>query len=179
MSELCANFDEQTLQYLSEKVINHLADSLILEKYWNPELNDRINDFSFLTASAYKAFEGFLFQIAKDLNLPSSGNSDFVGTYFDEEIVDKTINKLLKELESKAEGERRLTKQEKEHIKDTVKEMKRFLLHYRHTPAHFQGEPIDTFEKATQNILSIYRMINETVKVLLKNGMVEIKEDIH
>ena len=178
-SRLEYNFDEQVLYYLSEKVINHLLDSLELEKQCNEQWRNNFSDFSFLTAPAYKAFEGFLFQIAKDLDLPSSGDPKFVGTYFDEEKVDKTIDKLLKELEAKSEKESKLSRQEKQHIKDMIKEMKRFLVHYRHTPAHFHGETMDTIEKAKQNTASMYRIINETVKVLLKVNLVTINDEVH
>jgi len=178
-SRLEYNFDQQVLYYLSERVINHLLDSLELEKYCNEQWRNQFNDFSFLTAPAYKAFEGFLFQIAQDLNLPSSGDPRFVGTYFDEEKVDKTIDKLLKELETKTEAEKKLSRSEKTHIKDMVKEMKRFLHHYRHTPAHFYGEPIDTIEKARQNILSMYRIINETTKTLLGAKLIQIKDVVY
>ncbi|KKQ18216.1 MAG: hypothetical protein US31_C0007G0022 [Berkelbacteria bacterium GW2011_GWA1_36_9] len=175
-----ANFDTVTLDYLSEKIINHLADSIRVECMdIEQSFRNQFNDFSFFTAPAYKAFEGFLFQIADDLRLPSSGNTKFVGTYFDEEKVDQTIDNLLLELEQKANITTKLDKSEKEYVKDMIKEMKRFLHHYRHTPAHFQGEMIDTPEKATQNIHSIYRIINETTKTLLKASLLEINEELH
>lgn len=179
INELNNHFHSDVLDYLSEAVINHLVDSLNLDILCAGHFNGRFNDFSFFTAPAYKAFEGFLWQIAEDLNLPSSGNPKFVGTYFDEEKVDKTIDKLIKELELKTEKEARLTRDEKRHIKDMIQEMNRFLYHYRHTPAHFHGEPIDTIEKARQNILSMYRIINETVKTLLKAKLIIIKGDLH
>lgn len=179
INDLNNHFDLEVLYYLSERVINHLADSLNLDILWREQFKDRFNDFSFFTAPAYKAFEGFLFQIAKDLNLPSSGEPKFVGTYFDEEKVDKTIDKLLKELEVKTEEETKLRREEKTFIKDMIKEMKRFLYHYRHTPAHFHGELIDTIDKARQNILSMYRIINETVKTLLRAKLIQISEEIH
>jgi len=179
INDLNHNFDANVLNYLSERIINHLADSINLDNLWREQFKEKFNDFSFFTAPAYKALEGFLFQIAQELGLPSSGNPKFVATYFDEEKVDKTIDKLLKELEMKADSERVLTKQEKLHIKDMIGEMKRFLYHYRHTPAHFHGEPIDTIEKARQNILSIYRIINETTKTLLKSKLLKPREDIH
>src|SRR3989344_1794889 len=155
------HFRESSLLYLDENVINYLADSLVLEKHGLRHSN--FSDFSFLTAPAYKAFEGFLFQIAKDLSLPSSGRTDFIGQYFDEGKVDKTIDMLIRELEKKGEASTKLGKQEKENIKDNVKEMKRFLLHYRHTPAHFHGEPMISVEKAKQITYGIYRIIDETI----------------
>jgi hypothetical protein len=178
-NDLENNFSQNTLYYLSENIINHLMDSTMLWASVPSQVKDKMNDYSFLTAPAYKAFEGFLFQIARDLQLPSSGNPKFAGTYFDEEKVDKAINKLLKEFEQKAEKEKKLSKQEKDHIKDMVKEMKRFLYHYRHTPAHFDGEPIQTIEMAQQNVLSMYRIINETTKTLLDTSLLQISEDVH
>ena len=139
---------------------------------------NQFNDYSFLTAPAYKAFEGYLFQIAKEMKLPSS-SPKLIGTYFDEGRVDETIDNLLKELEAKSEGTAKLSKDEKQFIKDMVSEMKRFLFHYRHTPAHYIGDLIDTADKAEQNIHSIYRIINETTKTLLKAKLISPSDDVH
>lgn len=178
INEMQSHFDRQPLEYLSEKVLNHIADSLTLGLDLTHHKN-KFNDFSFLTAPAYKAFEGFLFQIATDLKLPSSGNPKFVGTYFDEELVDKTINKLIKELEQKTDTEAKLTRDEKRHIKDMVAEMNRFLHNYRHTPAHFHGDPMTSIERASQNILSMYRIMNETIKTLLNAKLITISDELH
>ncbi len=172
-------FDQNVLFYLSERVINHLLDSLTLNKYINSNVND-FNDFSFFTAPAYKALEGFLFQIAEDLNLPSSGKNNLAGSYyFDEEKLDKHIDKLLKELESTAENNKKLSSYEKRDIKDRIKEMKGFLQHYRNTPSHFYGEPIITIQIADRNVKIIYGAIDNTAKILLKSGLIQIKNDIH
>jgi len=172
-------FDQNVLFYLSELVVNHLLDSLTLNKYIHPNIND-FNDFSFFTAPAYKALEGFLFQIAEDLNLPSSGRGNLAGSYyFDEEKLDKHIDKLLKELENVAEGNKKLSTYEKRDIKDRIKEMKGFLQHYRNTPSHFYGEPIITVQIADRNVKIIYGAIDNTAKILLKAGLVQIKDDIH
>src|SRR3989344_7600487 len=67
-------FDQDVLFYLSERVINHLTDSMSIHGAIGTRGDVHFNDFSFATAPAYKALEGFLFQVAKDLGLPSSGN---------------------------------------------------------------------------------------------------------
>lgn len=180
LSELDNNFDQETLYYLSEKVINHLADSLKLDMLWKENFKDQFNDFSFFTAPAYKALEGFLFQIASDLKLPSSGNDNLAGSYyFNEEKIDQHIDKLLEELDSAADKESKLSAHEKRDIKDRIREMRGFLQHYRHTPAHFYGESIDTLEKARRNTMTIYGAIDNTAKILLKANLIKIKEDIH
>ncbi len=180
INEINNNFDQNVLYYLGEKVINHLADSLVLEKLFQGQSRGQFNDFSFFTAPAYKALEGFLFQIAKDLDLPSSRNSNLAGSYyFDEDKIDKHIDKLLKELNETTDKEKKLSTYEKRDIKDRIKEMKGFLQHYRNTPAHFYGESIDTIEIAHRNIMIIYGAIDNTAKILLKAGLIQIKEDIH
>ncbi|MBI2459563.1 MAG: hypothetical protein HYV53_03370 [Parcubacteria group bacterium] len=179
-SKLEANFDLQVLYYLSERVINYLLDSISLEQADLRSPGRHFNDFSFFTAPAYKALEGFLFQIAKDLNLPSSGNSNLAGSYyFDEEKIDKHIDKLLKELFDVADAEKKLSKYEKRDIKDRIREMKGFLQHYRNTPSHFYGEPIDTIDKAHRNIMIIYGAIDNTTKILIKSGLIKIEDEIH
>src|SRR5687768_11659236 len=68
-SRLKDHFDEMSLEYLDEKIIDYLADSLQVASLGASQHRERFHDFSFLTAPAYKAFEGYLFQIARDLDL--------------------------------------------------------------------------------------------------------------
>lgn len=176
---LDSNFSSDTIRYLDEKIINYLLDSMSLDGIFNKN-HVNFNDYSFVTAPAYKALEGFLFQIAKDLKLPSSGNEKLAGSYyFDEEKIDKHIDKLLKELGDNTQQQKALSKYEKRDIKDRIKEMKGFLQHYRHTPAHFYGEPIDTIEKAHRNIMIIYGAIDNTAQILLKAKLLSISNIIH
>ena len=178
LGSLEKNFSRDVLLYLEEKIMNHLLDSITLDfpgLNLSAQTNGRFNDYSFLTAPAYKALEGFLFQIAKDLNLPSSRNNNVGGYYFDEQKRDKQIDKLLKELENRAESSK-LSTYEKRDIKDRIKEMKGFLQHYRHTPAHFFGEPIETVEKAHRNIMVIYSAIDNATKILLKAKLIKISD---
>ena len=172
------HFDIETLYYLEEGIIDYLLDSLALEKYNIIEQTvNRFNDYSFLTAPAYKALEGFLFQIAEDLELPSGKNLDAVGGYyFDEMKVDKHINKLLKELEKKAEETAKLSRHEKKDIKERIQQMKSFLKNYRHTPAHYLGESIGTIEKADRNIKIIFGAIDDSAKIFLKSGLINNEE---
>jgi hypothetical protein len=178
IGSLEAIFDVKVLLYLSEKIINHIADSLKLNA--DSHSKNGMNDYSFLTAPAYKALEGFLFQIATELNLPSSGNGNLAGSYyFDETKIDKHIDKLIKELENKTDSTGKLSIYEKRDIKDRIKEMRGFLRNYRHTPAHFYGEIIDTSERADINIKIIYGTINNTAKILLAHDLIKIRSDVH
>ncbi len=172
-------FSQDTLFYLDEKIINHLMDSLCLDSSrhdFSSMMKGLFNDYSFLMSPAYKALEGFLFQLANDLKLPSSANNDKIAGayYFDEQKIDKHIDSLIKEIENKADNENKLSKYEKQDIKDRIKEMKGFLRHYRHAPAHFFGEPIETVDKAHRNIMIIYGAIDNATKILLKAGLISI-----
>lgn len=171
------NFEIETLYYLDEKIIDHLLDSLALEKNGIPvRCAGHFNDYSFLTAPAYKALEGFLFQIAKDIDLPSSGRPNSAGSYYiDEKKVDKQIDNLIKELEKKTETTQKLSAYEKKDIKERIKEMDGFLRHYRHVPAHFYGERMDSIEKATRNIMTIFGCIDNSASILLKSKLIQIK----
>src|SRR3989344_6866342 len=95
IAQLKSHFDAITLAYLDEKIIDYIVDSLHLTETKISTYREVFHDFSFLTAPAYKAFEGYLFQIARDLALPSA-KPDFVGTFFDEEKIDRAVNKILK-----------------------------------------------------------------------------------
>jgi len=173
-------FNEEVLFYLDEKIINFLLDSIGIQDIINSIPINKFNDFSFLTAPAYKALEGFLFQLAKDLGLPCSGNNNLAGSYyFDEEKIDKHIDKILKELEIKSEKEIKLSTHEKRDIKDRIREMKGFLQHYRNTPSHFLGEQMENRELALRNIMIIYGAIDNSAKILLKVGLIKIKGEIH
>ncbi len=162
------HFDETVLLYLDENVINHLADSVFLEE--DGPRNNRFNDFSFLTAPAYKAFEGFLFQIARDLKLSPGRDNDQVGGYYDPIKVDKEIDNIIKELEKKTGSG--LKKNHKDSLKANITEMRLFLKTYRHTPAHFRGQPVKTKEMAWGNVRRIYGTIKDTVIVLQEAGMI-------
>jgi len=107
------------------------------------------HDYSFLTAPAYKA------------------------------KVDKHIDKLIKELSENTQQHSNLSKYEKQDIKDRIKEMKGFLQHYRNTPSHYFGEPIDKIDIAHRNIMIIYGAIDNTTQILLKAKLIQIKEGVH
>ncbi len=174
MHSLKQLLSDGTLDYLDEKIINHLMDQIIIRGYFS-QFTSKFNDFSFLIAPAYKALEGYLFQLAKDLKLPSAGNGNLVGSYyFDEEKIDAQIDILLSELEANTGGSKQLSDYEKQDIKSRIKEMKDFLRHYRHSPAHYMGESIDTIEKAERTVMVIFAAIDNTTAILSKAKLIQI-----
>jgi hypothetical protein len=77
MDILKNNFEDSTLRYLQESILNYLLDNVALERNEVvKKIEYELNDFSFFIAPSYKALEGFLFQIAEDLELPSSALYD-------------------------------------------------------------------------------------------------------
>ncbi len=168
-------FAEETLGYLDEKIINHLLDQIVLMEFFH-DFENKFNDFSFLIAPSYKALEGFLFQLADNLKLPSAGNKNLVGSYYvDEEKLDEQIDSLLSEIELRTGKITELNEYEKRDIKSRLKEMKDFLRHYRHSPAHYTGEPIDTVKKAERTIMVIFAAIDNTASILLKAKLISVK----
>lgn len=170
LDKLRKNFDENVLLYLDDKIIGHLCDSLFLEEI---NLNhSAYTDFSFLTAPAYKAFEGFLFQIAKELKLPAGKDEKLVGGYYYKpEEVHKAIDGIIVDLE-KTSG-KVTDKDRKDHLKAVVSEMGRYLKRYRHAPSHYYGEPLTTKDKAWNHVHSIYNNINETVLILQESKLIK------
>lgn len=175
--KLLRKIDRATLHYLDEKIIDHLLDSVCLEeKNVLSSLDGMLNDYSYFTAPAYKAFEGYLFQIAQDLGLPSGRKENAGSYYYDESEISDRIDSIIEELEEKSNENTKLTDIDKEDIKSRINEMKRFLKNYRHTPAHFEGVRINSPEKAIMNIHIIYAAIDHTTSVLLHAKMITTKK---
>jgi vesicle coat complex subunit len=176
MDILKNNFEDSTLRYLQESILNYLLDNVALERNEVvKKIEYELNDFSFFIAPSYKALEGFLFQIAEDLELPSKGNEELVGSYyFDESKIDQQIDNLLTELSDKT-TKTTLQNHEISEIKERIKEMKGFLKNYRHTPAHFKGKPIDTYEKAIRTLRQIWGNIDNLTQLLLEYKLIKLE----
>jgi len=170
-------FDHKTLLFLEEKILDHLVDEVILLESRIPGAQ-AITDFSFLMAPAYKALEGFLLQLAKDLELPSGSNPKNAGGYFaNTQAVHEHIDKILKDLEEKSD-KADISDNEKQEIKFRLSQMGSFLNTYRNGPAHFNGESVKTGEKAAQLINIIFGHIDSTTKVLLATGFLYEEQQV-
>lgn len=127
-------------------------------------------DYSFVVAPAYKAFEGFLLFLARVFELPAEQYEHRIGGLYDWEANKKDKEIIIKALEAKLGTDRE--------GKDRWSELSMTLRNYRHNPAHFSGDRIETFEQAEDYVRTIINIINQTVKFLvekkvLSSGLVD------
>ena len=133
-------------------------------------LSNLFNDYSFLVTPAYKAFEGYLYLLAEKLGIKTKEELDRetrIGSCYDIEEIEK----LKKEIVS--ETGKKIDKNDKEGV-GRISELKRVLELFRHSPAHYRGERIDTFEKAENHARTILNTINETTKYFIENGFLSL-----
>lgn len=187
------HLDIETLQYLdkSDNVIERLlVDFLALEKeiandfFVGERLHDNVTgryrgqpeasasdiyyDFSFVVSPAYRAYEGFLFLLAESLGLKRKQEiiQNIGRIYNDDEIY-----QLKKEIIT--ETGKKLDNKDKD-LLGIVSELKRVLELYRHNPAHYYGDRIDTLEKASNYGRTVLNVINLTTKTLIQKGYLRI-----
>jgi len=131
-----------------------------------PKINaaEVFSDYSFLIAPIYKAFEGYLFLLANSIGLKTKDEIiKNIGGCYDEEKIIQIKREIVTETGN------RIDKADKEGI-GRLSELKRVLEQYRHNPAHFLGNTLDTFQKATNYGGAILTAINETTKFFLERG---------
>lgn len=122
------------------------------------------NDYSFVIAPAYKAFEGFLLFIAKSFNLPVEKYEHNIGGLYDWEANKNEGDEILKALEGKLGNDKE--------GKDRWRELNMVLRTYRHNPAHYSGDKIETFEQAEDYVKTIINTINQMTNFVIKKGVI-------
>ena len=126
--------------------------------------SEAFSDYSFFIAPIYKAFEGYLFLLANSVGLKTKDEIiKNIGSCYDEEKIIQIKREIVTETGN------RIDKADKEGI-GKLSELKRVLEQYRHNPAHFLGNTLDTFQKATNYGGAILTAINETTKFFLERG---------
>lgn len=183
--KLLRHIDNDVYHYLQKnghEITNLLADWLILleniktvvfrgEKEYSAgryvgqaeiSAQNLYSEYSFLIAPIYKAYEGFLFLLAKSLGLKTSEQEILsIGRLYDEEAITRNKDEIITEL-----GES-LNKSDRE-VLGKLSELKRVLELYRHNPAHYLGTRLETMEKAENYGRTILTVINETTKYFLE-----------
>lgn len=122
------------------------------------------SDYSFVVAPAYKAFEGFLLFVAEEFELPVEEYKQNVGGLYNWEVNVKDKDKILAALESKLEKDKE--------GQDRWRELGMILRSYRHNPAHYSGDRIDSFEQAEDYVRTIINTMNQTLKYLVKKDVI-------
>jgi hypothetical protein len=122
------------------------------------------NDYSFVVAPAYKAYEGFLLFLARIFKLPVEEYKHNIGGLYDWEVNKKHKEAILEALENKLGSDKE--------GKDRWRELNMVLRQYRHNPAHFSGDKIETFEQAEDYVRMIINTINQMTKYLMEKKVV-------
>ena len=193
VAKLSSNLDPTTIKFITQqgdKIANHLVDWLVLvesiktsrfvgqaqyddvtgEQLGTPEALGRelYYDYAFVVAPAYKAYEGYLFLLAEKLGLKDPDDVvHSVGHLYDEDHLLKLKEEIVTEIGKK------LNTADTELI-GQLTELKRVLQLYRHNPAHFLGDRINTFEKAENYGRTVLTVINQTTKHFLREKYIAI-----
>lgn len=122
------------------------------------------HDYGFAIAPGYKAFEGFLFFLADVFSLPVKKYKHNIGGLYDWEVNKNDGELILKILEEKLGTDKE--------GKDRWRELGMTLRTYRHNPAHYLGDKIDTFQQAEDYARTIISTINQMVKFLLEKDII-------
>jgi hypothetical protein len=182
------HLDSNVIEFLNknEEILHLLRDWLILINYTGErsisrticdEVTGRIKgnqvieistlyyDYSFLIASAYKAFEGYLYLIAESLGFKKESHEiRNIGNLYDSDKIQKIKEDIITETRKK------IDKGDKEGL-EIIDGLRRALRHYRHNPAHFGGS-IDRFQKAKNYGSMIFTIINDSTKCFLDKGLI-------
>jgi len=186
--KLNEHFDSDVIEFLDKKseIKELLIDWLILVDYTGVASMSRTEysvtgysstkvtkistlyyDYSFLMAPAYKAFEGYLYLLAESLGLKKATQEiQNIGNLYDSEKIQRVKEEIVTET-----GEK-IDKNDKDGM-EIIDSLRRVLRHYRHNPAHFGGERIDTFQKAKNYVSMILAVINDTTKYFLSKGLIK------
>jgi hypothetical protein len=185
--------DKRTVEYITSQgnsIADLLLDYIALEKELKDDLfvgemqydgvtgryrgqpslpaSETYHDYSFLAAPAYKAFEGYLYLLAESLGLKTREQIiKAIGSIYDPEYILQLKREIITETNAK------LSANDKE-LQGILTELKRVLELYRHSPAHFLGERIDSLEKAEGYAKTVLTVINQTTKTLLDRGYISI-----
>ncbi len=117
------------------------------------------NDYSFVMAPAYKAFEGYLIFLSDTFGLPTETYKNRIGGLYDWEANAAAEKEIVEALEAKLGTDKE--------GKDRWRELSMVLRTYRHNPAHFLGDKVGTFEQAEDCAKAILNTINQMTKYLI------------
>ncbi len=162
-------FSLEVYNWLDEKIKQLLLDYLTLKDNYDLPSNlssskEYFYDYSFLLTPAFKALEGTIIQIGKELDLPVEKNKYSVGGFFNNEELEKYYSNVLNEIEH-------LNDDDKAEIKEWLTNARRFLTPLRNTPAHFSGKIKENTEVTFMAGQTILHTIEEVCRVMIKKKL--------
>lgn len=160
--------DQKVIDWLDIKTKNLLLDYLVLRKSYEEYAigKESITDYSYLITPAFKALEGTLIQIARELGIDLEKYKFKIGVIFSEENLETFYNETLDKIEN-------LSEENKLDIQQWLNNARRLLRHLRHSPAHYQGEVKENFNQAFMTGDQIIFTIKEMCLSLLNSGIIK------
>ncbi len=162
--DLIATYDPRVISWLDNKVNLLLTDYLGIRN--SPYGIVNMSDYSYLITPAFKALEGTLIQIARELGLNVEKADIRIGVVFSEENLEMFYQDVLNQIED-------LSKESKADITMWLNDARRFLRHFRHSPAHYGGDTKQNWDQAFADGDHVLRIINGMCSVLLESGVFE------
>jgi hypothetical protein len=163
---LADRFNRDVSYYLMWSVKFLIADSLRLVEVVRSAQSE-FSDYSFVIAPAYKAFEGFLYQLGLDLGIYTAQDLDSihnVAARYDEEQVRARLEQIL---DGVLDLSQPAAQDKLREISSGISELRNHLRRFRHSPAHFQGmRVVPNLTRASQHIESLIFYINDLVMLL-------------
>lgn len=152
----------EVVMWLDEKIKEFLLDYLNI-KYFSKDYGvDNLSDYSYLITPAFKALEGTLMQIGGELGFDLNKYKYRVGVIFSDENLEEYYKDVLDKITH-------LTEENRVDIKQWLDNARRILKSLRHTPAHFNAEIKDNWNKAFLSGDLIMSTVNEMCYTLIKN----------
>lgn len=152
----------EVVAWLDRKIKQFLLDYINI-KYFSKDYGvNNLSDYSYLITPAFKALEGTLLQIGKELGFDLNKYKYRVGVMFNDESLEKYYKDVLDKIEHLAEENRA-------DIKQWLDNARRILKSLRHAPAHFNGEVKDNWDKAFLSGDLIISTINEMCYTLIQS----------
>lgn len=163
-SELYEIMYDDVISWLNYRISGFLIDYESIKSAAQDFCIEGLSDYSYLITPAFKALEGTLLEIGKELGLNIEKYKHKIGVIFNEDNLEKYYSEVLDKIEH-------ITKENKVDIKQWLDGAKRILKSLRHTPAHYEGEAKDNLTKAFLSGDLIISTINEMCHVLIQNRL--------
>ena len=164
MADVLIQFKPEVFTWLNEPIQELVKDYFAIRNSHNEFGVAGLSDYSYLVTPAFKALEGFLIQVGEKLGLKSDQYNFRVCVVFSDENLEKFYADVLDKLSRVAEEHR-------DDIKMWLNDARRILRHYRHSPAHFLGEPKKNWGEAFSVGDNIIRIIAEMGYSIISSGM--------
>jgi len=163
-SELYGVFKDEVVTWLNPRISGFLIDYMSIKSATHDFGIEGLTDYSYLITPAFKALEGTLLEIGKELGFKIEKYGYKIGVMFNDENLEKYYNEVLDKIDQ-------LSKENKTDIKHWLDNIRRILKSLRHTPAHYEGEVKDSLTKAFLSGDLIISTIDGMCYLLIQNKL--------